>query len=103
MLQVNFNILTHRLIDMEAEDTIERVAERLQEVSKRLHEHLQQEQLEVNVFLQEFNDLGGQIYQLWNLFVKERLYFLDTLEMREDFMQEYEHFYKRFVFKNVRD
>ena len=40
---------------------------------------------------------------MWNLFVKERLYFLDTQEMREDFTHEYEHFFKRFIYKNVKD
>lgn len=88
---------------MEAEEYIEQVANSLDEASKKFKWTEEKGLPSAADFLLEANNIGGQIYQLWNLFVKERLYFLDTQEMREDFTQEHEHFFKRFIFKNVKD
>jgi hypothetical protein len=82
------------VIDMNADDAIERVASSLDSISLAYHgrfKKLVEEPLSVwaGQFLMDINELSGQIYQLWNMFVKERLYFLDTIEIKEEFMEEY--------------
>jgi hypothetical protein len=43
----------------------------------------------------------GHIYGLWNIFVKEGLCFLDSIENKEEFMEEYDNYYIQFVFKSI--